>query len=202
MASPMWKTGMRLTPALTVEGKLTLTLEDLLGTELYRVAFMVADHAGRNYMLQDGDATLLAPGTPVYAVKGYAPEFRLGALVDGRVKIFEADVNPLAETDEDLIGIRGKVTSIDILSEEDATTVLGTIDKERAVGDFVEVVLGSPVDQERLGHDEGIRCFLGFRLADGTSVVRAFWVDSGQLWPGIMTDSSVALLVREEALPC
>ena len=128
-----------------------LTLQDLLGPELHRVAFMVDDHAGSNYILQDGDATLLPPGTPVHEVKGYKPEFRLAALVDGRVKIFEADTNPLAETGEDLIDICGKVTSIDILSEEDANTVLATIDEERAVGNFVDAVLGSPVHQERLG---------------------------------------------------
>ena len=181
---------------LTAEGKRTLTLQYLLGPEFYRVAFMVADHAGSNYILEDGDATLLAPGTPVHEVKGYKPEFRLATLADGRVKIFEADTNPLAETGEDLIDIRGKVTSIDILSEEDASTVLATIDEELAVENFVDLVLGSPVDQERRGRDEGRRCFLGFRLADGTSIVRAFWLESGQLWPGIMTDPTVTLLVR------
>ena len=44
--------------------------------------------------------------------------------------------------------IRGKVTAIDILSEEDAKTVLGTIDGERHVERFAELVLESPVDQE------------------------------------------------------
>ena len=74
-------------------------------------------------------------------------------------------------------------------------------DEERAVGNFVETVLGSPVvDQERLHHHEGERCFLGFRLADGTSVVRAFWFESGRLSPAIMTDPTVTLFVRE-ALP-
>ena len=37
--------------------------------------------------------------------------------------LFEADTNPLATTGEDLLDIRGKVTAIDILSEEDAKTV-------------------------------------------------------------------------------
>ncbi|MYA60321.1 MAG: hypothetical protein F4X40_07180 [Chloroflexi bacterium] len=186
----------------TVEGERAPNLRDLLGPKLHRVAFTVADHAGSGYILQDGDATLLAPGTPVHAVEGYAHEFRLAALADGRVEMFEADVNPLAENGEDLIDIRAKVTSIDVLSQEDATTVLGTIDEALAVGSFVELVLGSPIDQERRGRDEGERCFLGFRLADGTSVVRAFWVESGQLWPGIMTDPAVASIVREQAPTC
>ena len=62
--------------------------------------------------------------------------------------LFEADTNPLATTGEDLLDIRGKVTVIDILSEEDAKTVLGTIDGERPVERFAELVLESPVDQE------------------------------------------------------
>ncbi len=67
---------------------------------------------------------------------------------EGRVTLFEADTNPLATTGEDLLDIRGKVTAIDILSEEDAKTVLGTIDGERPVERFAELVLESPVDQE------------------------------------------------------
>ena len=62
--------------------------------------------------------------------------------------LFEADTNPLATTGEDLLSIRGKVTAIAILSEEDAKTVLGTIDGERPVERFAELVLESPVDQE------------------------------------------------------
>ena len=185
---------------LADEGKRTLTLQGLLGPELYRVAFKVSDHAGSHYILQDGDATLSAPGTPVYEVKGYSPEFRLGALVDDRVTIFEADWNPLAETGEDLIDIRDKVIAVDILSEEDASTVLASIDEERAVGNFVETVLESSVDWNSLGHNEGERRFLGFRLADGTSVVRPFWLESGELWPAIVTDPAVTQFVRE-ALP-
>ncbi len=108
--------------------------------------------------------------------------------------LFEADTNPLATTGEDLLDIRGKVTAIDILSEEDAKTVLGTIDGERPVERFAELVLESPVDQEWWDHD-GPRYFLGFWLADGTSVVRSFWLESGELSRGIMTDSIVTLFV-------
>ena len=61
--------------------------------------------------------------------------------------MFEADTNPQAKIGEDLLDVRGKVTAIDILSEEDATTVLGTFDEERHVEGVVEMVLGSPVDQ-------------------------------------------------------
>ena len=178
--------------SMIANGERALTTDDL-GPELYRVAFRRVGYAG-SYRYQDGDATHLNPGTPVYAVKGYVPEFRLATLEEGRVTLFEADTNPLATTGEDLLDIRGKVTTIDILSEEDAKKVLGTIDGERPVERFAELVLESPVDQEWWDHD-GPRYFLGFRLADGTSVVRSFWLESGELSRGIMTDSIVTLFV-------
>ena len=178
--------------SMIANGERALTTDDL-GPELYRVAFRRVGYAG-SYRYQDGDATYLNPGTPVYAVKGYVPEFRLATLGEGRVTLFEADTNPLATTGEDLLDIRGKVTAIDILSGEDAKTVLGTIDGERPVERFAELVLESPVDQEWWDHD-GPRYFLGFWLADGTSVVRAFWLESGELSRGVMTDPAVTLSV-------
>ena len=175
-----------------------LTVEDL-GPELYRIAFKGDGYVGINYRYQDGDATYMNPGTPVYAVKGYAPEFRLATLEENRVTLFEADTNPLAKTGEDLLDIRGKVTAVHILSENDTEIVFGTMDEESQVQRFVEMVLQSPVDQEHRDN-EGPRYFLGFRLADGTSVVRSFWPESGELWRGIMTDPIVASMVSS-ALP-
>ena len=188
-------------PIIT-EGERALTIEDL-GSEIYRVAFRIEGYSGSH---QDGDATYLNPGTPIYAVKGYSPEFRLAALEDGTPRLFEADTHPEAESGEALLDIRGKVTSIDVLSTTNSIKVLGTkvengedvvlgkIEEERAVKRFVELVLESPIDQGRRDH-EGPRYFLYFRLADGTSVVRAFWLESGEISRGIMTDPAAALSV-------
>ena len=130
---------------MLANGERAMTADDL-GPELYRVAFRGDGYVG-SYRYQDGDATYLNPGTPVYAVKGYVPEFRLATLEEGRVTLFEADTNPLATTGEDLLGIRGKVTAVRILSTDYARTVLGTIDEESQVERFVELVLQPPVDQ-------------------------------------------------------
>ncbi len=189
-------------PIIT-EGERALAIEDL-GPELYRVAFRIDGYGGSFH--QDGDATYLNPGTPVYGVKGYSQVFRLAILEDGEVTLFEADTNPGARIGEDLLDIRGKVTSIDVLSTKNSIKVLGTkvengedvvlgkIEEERAIERFVEMVLDSPVDQGRRDR-EGPRYFLYFRLADGTSVVRAFWLESGELSRGIMTDAVVTLSV-------
>ena len=177
--------------SMIANGERALTTDDL-GPELYRVAFRIEGYSG--YSHQDGDATYLNPGTPIYAVKGYSPEFRLAALEDGTPRLFEADTHPEAESGEALLDIRGKVAAIDILSAKDARTVLGAIDEERAIERFVEMVLDSPVDQGNRDR-EGPRYFLDFRQTDGTSVVRAFWLESGEISRGIMTDPIVTLSV-------
>ena len=182
---------MRAGPTYSEE-ELALTESDL-APEVYRVAFKADGYAGSDYRLEDGDATYLNPGTPVYPVRGYAPEFRLATLQEGRVTLFESDTNPLAEVGEDLLDIRGKVQAIDILSPRGAK-VLGTIIEEQDVERLVDNVLGSPVDQADRDR-EGPLFPLRFRLADGTSTSRVFWLNSGELSRGIMTDPVVTLLV-------
>ena len=165
-----------------------------LGPELYRVAFRGSGYAGPYYRYQDGDSTHLNPGTQVFEVKGYSAQFRLGTLEEGRAILYEADTNPSAKTGEDLLDIRGKVTAIDVLNDDNEMTILGTMDDGHAIERFVEMVLEAPVDQQNRDH-EGPRYFLGFRLADGTSVMRAFWLETGELSRGIMTDPVVTLSV-------
>ena len=97
---------------ITIEGELT---KEHLGPELYRIAFRGDGYVGINYRYQDGDSTYLNPGTLIYAVKGYSPEFRLATLQDGETTLFEADTNPAAKIGEDLLDIRGKVTALDRL---------------------------------------------------------------------------------------
>ena len=48
-----WASSLRFGGITYEENWHNLTLKDLLGAQLYRVAFMVADHAGRDYILQD-----------------------------------------------------------------------------------------------------------------------------------------------------
>lgn len=180
------------------DGYRDLAAEDL-GPELYRVAFRISGYTGAYYHAQDGDSTHLNPGTPVHAVRGYSPEFRLASLEeDGGVTLYEADANPLARTGEDLLDIRGKVLAIDILDDDRDLTVLATID-DGLVEEFVEALLAAPVDQLNRDHD-GPRYFLGIRLADGTAVVRAFWLNTGELARGIMGSSDLASLVSGAVL--
>ena len=98
-----------------IDGERALTVEDL-GPEFYRVAFRLSGYVGSGYQSQDGDATRLNPGTPFYTVNGYAPEFRLAAVVERQPTLFEADAKPAAKVGADLLDIRGRVRYIGISS--------------------------------------------------------------------------------------
>ena len=114
----------------------------------------------------------------------------------GRPTLYEADTNPLAKTGEDLLDIRGKVTAIDIAEDNDENTLLATIDDRPTIARFVDKVLEAPVNQN--GRDRrGLRYFLRFRLADGTSVVRVFRPETGELSRGIMADPEAASIVAD-----
>lgn len=43
-----------------------------------------------DYRPRDGDAGLLAPGTPLYQLNGFRPSERLAARRDGRLQVYEA----------------------------------------------------------------------------------------------------------------
>ena len=62
----------------------------------------------------DGDAAYLDPGTPLHAVNGYRPSFRLAARREGQLVLFEAAENPGARTWSDLLDLDGKVRRIAI----------------------------------------------------------------------------------------
>ena len=91
------------------------------------------------------------------------------------------------------------MTAIDILEDDGYMKALAKIDEKRTVERFVETLLGAPVNQLNRDHD-GPRYFLGIRLADGTAVVRAFWLNTGELSRGIMGGTEVASVVSG-ALP-
>ena len=89
-----------------------LTAADL-GDEVTRVRFQIAgSDKGPDYLIQDGDATMLPVGTPLHTVKGYRPGFRLAAqLAAGGIRLYECDDNLEAKTGADLLDVAGKTTA-------------------------------------------------------------------------------------------
>ena len=119
-----------------------------LGPEQLRVRQRLAESGkAPDYRPIDGDAAFLAVDEPVYAVRGYAPTFRLAARRDGRLVLYEADTNPSAKIGRDLLDIEGKVRAIALISGRDGRTVLGRISDAARVRELVALILAAPVDQ-------------------------------------------------------
>ncbi len=180
-------------------GKLgrALTERDL-GPEVARVAFKLSDNVTEpGYRPKDGDAAFLEAGTPMHAVAGYRPEFRLAARQGDRLILFEADTNPAARRGADLLDLGGKVRAIGVNSERDGVMELASIADPARVAALVELILGAPVDQTFRDEDHrGARYFLAFHLEDGTAVSRAYWPDSGEVSRGIMTPAAIRAAVE------
>src|SRR5262245_19268817 len=62
----------------------------------------------------DASAAFLPAGTRVYTVRGYTTSFRLAAVWQDRIFLYQAWRNPRAKTGRDLWPIMGKASAIDV----------------------------------------------------------------------------------------
>lgn len=140
----------------------------------------------------DGYASSLAPGTPVYAVKGYAPSFRLAARWREEWALFEVVANPSAKKGSDLLDIGGKVAYVEIEEayrqpREKETLALRD---SKTVAALVDAVLAAPLERlpKRLPP-----YLLVFHLEDDTRSVYQYRPSSGALY--IVRDGSYSGVV-------
>jgi hypothetical protein len=136
----------------------------------------------RAYSPRDGDAAFLAPGAPVYMVKGYRPGFRLAASHRGRLRMYEASEAAGARVGGDLLDLAGKVR---YLSVNSGRVELARINGQAQVGDLVRRVLAAPVGPTHASA-ESRSCAVVFNMADRTAVRRIFFPTTGELVPGIL----------------
>jgi hypothetical protein len=143
-----------------------------LGAQVAVVRCKLADHIieGPGTRL-DGDAAYLDTGTPVYAVKGYRPTFRLAARRDGKLVLFEAADNPRARTWADLLDLGGKVSWIGV--NDGNNRQVAAIKDRKQVARLVDLLLGSPAGKPTACADGG-NVFLAFHLDDATATVLSY----------------------------
>lgn len=185
-----------------------------LGPEQFRVKQMLSGASkGPDYRISDGDAAFVPAGEPVYAVKGYAPTFRLAARREGRLVLYEADSNPAAKAGRDLLDIESKVVGIALVSGKDSVTILGRITERSRIDDLVRLVLSSPVDQNPPQPSSPPRTplpmpttaieapnygfYVAFQLTDGSATQRAYDVANGVLHRGIFVAGAFRSAVQE-----
>ena len=149
-----------------------------------------------NYRMADGDAAFVAPGAPVYTVKGYRPRFRLAASQGGRLWFYEAREVPGARRGADVLDLAGKVRYIGINSGFDGTSELAAIKQRKRVADLVRAVLDAPIRSSQM--TEGASCVVAFHLVDRTAVTRSLHPGMGRLEPGVFVPRSFLRSVLAE----
>jgi hypothetical protein len=126
----------------------------------------------------DGDAAYLDPGTPVHAVNGYRPGFRLAARRDGRLLLYEAFEDPSARTWGDLLDLDGKVDRIAIGSRRGrrGAAISDRAQVERLVRQLLHSARGTAIRCADRGNVP-----LVFHLTDGTATTLAYNLSSRRL---------------------
>ena len=137
----------------------------------------------------DGGAAFLPAGTRVYAVRGHPTEFRLAARWRNRIFLYQAWRNPHAKLGGDLYALAGKVRAIDVQRGQPvpgAPRSPVTISAARDVEALVGMLVRSPVQRPQAHAYGEPRYWLTFWLTDGTTLERAYFVDTRELMGGMV----------------
>ena len=136
----------------------------------------------------DASAAYLPAGTRIYAVRGHATSFRLAAVSQDRVYLYQAWRNARAKTGGDLWAITGKVHAIDVQRTEPAPGAPRAVRSITAPADveaLVQMVVRAPMRRPRAQAFGDTRYWLTFWLTDGTALERPYYPDGGELLGGV-----------------
>jgi hypothetical protein len=172
-----------LSPAGTVD-------ESRLGPTVATVTCTIGDSVRNpDFRSRDGDAAFLPAGTDLREVAGYRADFRLAAWEDGAWQVYEVENVPDADTGEDLLDLRDKVTAVHLVEGDRGEGILATVDEPDRVATIVQAVLTARVlpdtakTWDRLGNEAPL--FVRFDMSDGTAVQRVWHVKARVLGPRI-----------------
>jgi hypothetical protein len=136
----------------------------------------------------DASAAFLPAGTRIYEVRGHSTSFRLAAVWQDRIFLYQAWRNPHAKTGGDLWAIGGKVRTIDVQRGEPVSErrrVPASITAASDVEALVRMIVSGPVGRPRPPAVGGARYWLTLWLIDGTVLERPYFAETGELLGGV-----------------
>src|SRR5437667_1709542 len=147
----------------------------------------------------DASAAFLPAGTRVYAVRGHATSFRLAAVWQDRIFLYQAWRNPRARVGGKLYDIAGKVRAIDVQRGEPTPAAPGTplqIASARDVETLVDMIVHSPVRRPQAHAFGEPRYWLTFWLTDRTTLGRPYFVETSELMGGVVLPGEFARILE------
>jgi len=121
----------------------------------------------------DAGAAFMPAGTRMYAVRGYATEFRLAAVWKDRIFLYQAWRNPRARVGGDLFDLAGKVRTIEVGTDE-----------------------ATPGGRRQTTVPGETRYWLTFWFADGTTLGRPYYLESSELMGGVVVGGEFTRLLE------
>jgi len=147
----------------------------------------------------DAAAAFMPAGTRMFAVRGYATEFRLAAVWTDRLFLYQAWRNPRAKVGAALYDIAGRVRAIDVQRGEPTPAVPATpaaITSPRDVEALVEMIARAPVRPPQSHAFGEPRFWLTFWLADGTTLGRPYFVLTRELMGGVVLPEAFTVILE------
>ena len=146
----------------------------------------------------DASAAFLPAGTRIYAVRGYTTSFRLAAVWQDRIFLYQAWRNPRAKTGADLWPIAGKVRAIDVQRGEPTgpTARAPSAVTPADVETLVEMIVRAPARRPRVQPFGDARYWLTIWLADGTAFDRPYFPETGELMGGVVVPAEFRAILE------
>ncbi len=137
----------------------------------------------------DAAAAFMPTGSKIHVVKGHSTDFRLAAVWQGKIFLYQAWRNPRAKVGGDLYALAGKVRAIDVLRGEPtwaSTGIAVRISSPQDADLLVDMIVRSAVSRPQAHAFGEARYWLTFWLSDGTTLGRPYFVETRELMGGVL----------------
>jgi hypothetical protein len=147
----------------------------------------------------DASAAFLPSGTRIYAVRGHPTNFRLAAVWQDRIFLYQAWRNPRARIGGDLYDIVGKVRAIDVRRGEPplaTATTPAQITSSPDVTALVEMIVTGAVRAPQVHAVAEPRYWLTLWLTDGTTLGRLYFRETSEVMGGVTVPGQFARILE------
>jgi hypothetical protein len=165
-----------------------LTRADL-GMEFATIECAIGDDSRRCAYGVDAAAAFIPAGSRMYAVRGYSTEFRLAAIWQEHIFLYQAWRNPRAKVGRDLLDIAGRVRAIEVQRDAEtpaAASNRAPVTSPEDTAALLEMIARGVVRPPSVHPVAEPRYWLTFWLADGTTLGRPYFADTSELMGGVV----------------